>query len=36
LAGERFPHDEIEAIHDADYLLQALESSLSYRSDLQN
>lgn len=36
LAGERFSHDEIEAIHDADYLLQALESSLSYRTDLQN
>jgi len=36
LAGERFSHDEIEAIHDADYLLQALQSSLSYRTDLQN
>ena len=29
-------HDEIEAIHDAYYLLQALQSSLSYRDDLQN
>jgi len=28
--------DEIEAIHDADYLLQALHSSLSYREDLEN
>ena len=36
LAGDCFSHDEIEAIHDADYLLQALQSSLSYRNDLQN
>jgi len=35
--GAEFVHcDEIEAIHDADYLLQALQSSLSYRDDLQN
>ena len=36
LTYETFPHDEVEAIHDADYLLQALQSSLSYRTDLQN
>ena len=36
LASESFSHDEIEAIHDADYLLQALQSSLSYRTDLRN
>ena len=36
LAGHSFTYDEIEAIHDADYLLQALQSSLSYRTDLQN
>jgi hypothetical protein len=36
LTGHTFTFDEIEAIHDADYLLQALESSLSYRTDLQN
>ena len=36
LAAEAHPYDEIEAIHDADYLLQALQSSLSYRNDLQN
>jgi len=36
LAGHSFSYDEVEAIHDADYLLQALESSLSYRTDLQN
>ncbi|HTT24777.1 MAG TPA: hypothetical protein VMG82_38025 [Candidatus Sulfotelmatobacter sp.] len=36
LAGDFFSYDEIEAIHDADYLLQALQSSLSYRTDLQN
>lgn len=34
LAAESFVLDEIEAIHDADYLLQGLKSSLSYRSDL--
>jgi len=27
--------DEVEAIHDASYLLQALESSLSYRDELR-
>jgi hypothetical protein len=26
--------DEVEAIHDASYLLQGLESSLSYRDEL--
>jgi len=36
LAAEAHSYDEIEAIHDADYLLQALQSSLSYRNDLQN
>ena len=36
LAAESHPYDEIEAIQDADYLLQALQSSLSYRNDLQN
>ena len=36
LAGDAFCYDEVEAIHDADYLLQALQSSLSYRTDLQN
>ncbi len=36
LANESFAYDEVEAIHDADYLLQALQSSLSYRTDLRN
>jgi replication-associated recombination protein RarA len=36
LAAESYSHDEIEAIQDADYLLQALQSSLSYRNDLRN
>jgi hypothetical protein len=36
LADHSFCYDEVEAIHDADYLLQALQSSLSYRTDLQN
>ncbi|HXJ89744.1 MAG TPA: hypothetical protein VMS18_23215 [Candidatus Binatia bacterium] len=36
LADDSFSYDEVEAIHDADYLLQALQSSLSYRTDLQN
>lgn len=36
LAAEALSHDEIEAIHDADYLLQGLQSSLSYRGDLQD
>ena len=36
LTAESFPADEIEAIHDADYLLQALQSSLSYRDDWAN
>ena len=36
LSAQSYPHDEVEAIQDADYLLQALESSLSYRNDLQN
>jgi len=34
LEAEPYSHDEIEAIEDADYLLQALRSSLSYRNDL--
>jgi hypothetical protein len=36
LTGGSVAHEEIEAIHDAYYLLQALQSSLSYREDLQN
>lgn len=36
LAGQSYSHDEVEAIQDAEYLLQALQSSLSYRNDLQN
>ena len=36
LAAESYSHDEIEAIQDADYLLQALQSSLLYRKDLRN
>jgi hypothetical protein len=36
LTAELHSYDEIEAIQDADYLLQALESSLSYRIDLHN
>jgi replication-associated recombination protein RarA len=36
LEAESYSHDEIEAIQDADYLLQALQSSLSYRNDLRN
>jgi hypothetical protein len=36
LAAESYSHDEIDAIQDADYLLQALQSSLSYRNDLRN
>jgi hypothetical protein len=36
LEAESYSHDEIEAIQDADYLLQALRSSLSYRTDLKN
>jgi hypothetical protein len=36
LAAQSYSHDEIEAIQDADYLLQALQSSLWYRNDLQN
>jgi hypothetical protein len=36
LAAESYSHDEIESIQDADYLLQALQSSLSYRNDLKN
>lgn len=36
LAAESYSHDEIEAIQDADYVLQALQSSLSYRNDLRN
>jgi len=36
LIPESHSYDEIEAIQDADYLLQALRSSLSYRSDLHN
>lgn len=35
-AAESYSHDEIEAIQDADYVLQALQSSLSYRNDLRN
>lgn len=36
LTAELHSYNEIEAIEDADYLLQALQSSLSYRIDLQN
>ena len=36
LEAQSYSHDEIEAIQDAEYLLQALQSSLSYRNDLQN
>jgi replication-associated recombination protein RarA len=36
IAGHSYSYDEVEAIHDAEYLLQALQSSLSYRTDLQN
>jgi hypothetical protein len=44
LAGRRrelmadgfIPCDELDAIHDADYLLGALQSSLPYRDDLLN
>lgn len=36
LTAESYSYDEVEAIQDADYLLQALHSSLSYRNDLQN
>jgi hypothetical protein len=36
LAAESDSYDEVEAIQDADYLLQALHSSLSYRNDLLN
>jgi len=36
LTAELHSYDEIEAIQDADYLLQALQSSASYRIDLQN
>ena len=36
LAAESHSYDEIESIQDADYLLQALQSSLAYRNDLQN
>lgn len=36
LACESYAHDEVEAIQDAEYLLQALQSSLSYRNDLQS
>ena len=36
LASESYSHDEIEAIQDADYVLQALQSSLAYRNDLRN
>ena len=36
LAAESYSHDEIEAIQDAAYLLQPLQSSLSYRNDLIN
>jgi len=36
LAAASYSHDEIEAIQDAEYLLQALQSSLSYRNDLIN
>jgi ornithine cyclodeaminase/alanine dehydrogenase-like protein (mu-crystallin family) len=36
LAAESYSHDEIEALQDADYVLQALQSSLSYRNDLRN
>jgi len=36
LAAQSYSHDEVEAIQDAEYLLQALQSSLSYRNDLRN
>jgi hypothetical protein len=36
LETQSYPQDEIEAIEDADYLLEALRSSLAYRSDLEN
>jgi len=36
LAADSHSYDEVEAIQDAEYLLQALQSSLSYRNDLQN
>ena len=36
LADDSHSYDEVEAIQDAEYLLQALQSSLSYRNDLQN
>jgi hypothetical protein len=36
LAAESHSYDEVEAVQDADYLLQALQSSLSYRTDLRN
>lgn len=36
LAAQSYSHDEIESIQDADYLLQTLQSSLSYRNDLRN
>jgi len=36
LTSGSLAHDEIEAIHDAYYLLQALQNSLSYHDDLQN
>ena len=36
LTAQSYPHDEVEAIQDADYLLQALQSSLAYRNDLRN
>jgi len=36
IASQSFSHDEVEAIHDADYLLQGLQSSLSYRNDLED
>jgi len=34
IVSESLPCDEIEAIHDAFYLLQGLQSSLLYRNDL--
>jgi len=36
MADGLIPCDELDAIHDADYLLGALQSSLPYRDDLLN
>ena len=36
LTTSQMPCEEVKAIHDAYYLLQALQSSLSYCDDLRN